>query len=83
MFETENLLSQLNTGGGRRLNNKLEDWTIEVIKYEEKREKILEENDKPVDKSKPSIMHNWSSKRKETESGTENCEEIIGGNLQT
>ena len=39
MFETENLLSQLNTGGGRRLNNKLEDWTIEVIKYEEKREK--------------------------------------------
>lgn len=64
MFETENLLSQLNTGGGRRLNNKLEDWTIEVIKYEEKREKILEENDKPVDKSKPSIMHNWSSKRK-------------------
>lgn len=24
MFETENLLSQLNTGGGRRLNNKLE-----------------------------------------------------------
>lgn len=64
MFETENLLSQLNTGGGRRLNNKLEDWTIEVINYEEKREKILEENDKPVDKSKPSNMHNWSSKRK-------------------
>ena len=29
-----------------------------------KREKILEENDKPVDKSKPANMHNWSSKRK-------------------
>ena len=29
-----------------------------------KREKILEENEKTVDKSKPSNMHNWSSKRK-------------------
>lgn len=35
-----------------------------MIKYEEKRERILEEDDKPVGKSKPQNMHNWSSKRK-------------------
>ena len=52
VFEMENLLGQLNTGGVRRLNNKLEVWTIEIIKYEEQREKNWKKMNKPVDKFK-------------------------------
>lgn len=79
MFETENLLSQLNTGGGRRLNNKLEDWTIEVINYEGKREKKYW---KKMTNLWINLNHltciTGFKKKKETESGTKNCEEIIG-----